>query len=100
MALQSTDSNILEWAKKIMSKLLRDKRRKRKNFIKAQVDKDVFRSSKEVVMNWLSRNVEDYKEQDFQIYNKENFDEVRVSKDATSFNRKDKTNGKNNASTT
>lgn len=65
MALQSTDSNILEWAKKIMRRLLRDKRRKRKNFQKTHVDKEVFRTSREVVTNWLSRNIDEYKPQDF-----------------------------------
>lgn len=49
-----------------MSKLLRDKRRKRKNFNKREANKKVYEVSTNIVMNWLGRFDNDYKPEDFQ----------------------------------
>lgn len=42
MALQSGDGNIVAWARKVMKKLLTDKKRKKKNFRRKEADDKVY----------------------------------------------------------
>jgi hypothetical protein len=43
MALQSNDSNILNWAKKILSKLIRDRKQKHKNIQQIKADTENYK---------------------------------------------------------
>jgi len=49
MALQSGDGNITDWAKKILAKLVREKRRKKKKFHRVVQDQLVYCKSVDVV---------------------------------------------------
>jgi hypothetical protein len=72
MALQSGDGNIMQWARKILSKLIREKQRRRKNYNKAVTDQDVYRHAKDVVFDWLKRNTDDFSIGEFKQYSELN----------------------------
>lgn len=68
MALQSGDGNIVQWGRKVLSKLIREKMRRRKNYSKAVTDQDVFRHAKDVVFDWLKRNTDEFDIGEFKDY--------------------------------
>lgn len=55
MALQSGNANIVNWARKVLSKLIREKHRRKKNFKKAQADQHMYCHAKDIVFEWLRR---------------------------------------------
>lgn len=50
VALQSSNDNIVKWARELMRKLLKDKRRKKKNCFRIEADKEIAQISTRVVL--------------------------------------------------
>jgi hypothetical protein len=74
MTLQSNDGNIVAWARKMMSRLLKDKRRKKKNFRKNETDKEVYHITTRAVIEWLRKNDENCQNPGLEVYESADYD--------------------------